>query len=173
MTTRTEQPAPPSSRQPSAAPSARELRDERLRADLVPLTPGEWPPALRAAIAVAFLLAVVIAAGTATIHDLNRHGGSVPGGIFLSAVFVALAIGMLRRRYWAVAAFEALLAFQIVVCALALVVALTIYAALTCVVAIALGGVLFWKLIRVMGRIQAGEITRAVEPSCDRVAGDG
>ena len=60
-------------------------------------------------------------------------------------------------RYWAVLGFEALLAFQIIVTSLALVVASTMLAAAVCLVAIGLGGWLFWKLVRVMGRIQAGE----------------
>ena len=64
---------------------------------------------------------------------------------------------MYRRRYWAVLGFEALLAFQILVTSLALVVASTILAAAICVVSVGLGGWLFWKLVRVMGRIQAGE----------------
>ena len=64
---------------------------------------------------------------------------------------------MYRRRYWAVLGFEALLAFQILVTSLALVVASTILAAAICLVSIGLGGWLFWKLVRVMGRIQAGE----------------
>jgi hypothetical protein len=53
--------------------------------------------------------------------------------------------------------FEALLAFQIIVTSLALVVASTIKAAAVCLLAIVLGGWLFWTLVRVMGRIQAGE----------------
>jgi hypothetical protein len=64
---------------------------------------------------------------------------------------------MYRRRYGAVLGFEALLAFQIIVTSLALVVASTILAAVICVVSVGLGGWLFWKLVRVMGRIQAGE----------------
>jgi hypothetical protein len=64
---------------------------------------------------------------------------------------------MWKARYWAVLSFEALLAFQIIVTSLALVVASTIVAAVGCTVAIGLGGWLFWKLVRVMGRIQAGE----------------
>ncbi len=68
-----------------------------------------------------------------------------------------LALGMYRRRYWAVLGFEALLAFQIIVTSLALVVASTMLAAGLCVLSIVLGGWLFWKLVRVMGRIQAGE----------------
>ena len=53
--------------------------------------------------------------------------------------------------------FEALLAFQILVTSLALVVASTLLAAGVCLASVLGGGWLFWKLIRVMGRIQAGE----------------
>jgi hypothetical protein len=67
---------------------------------------------------------------------------------------------MFRRRYWAVLGFEGLLAFQVLVASLALILARTLLAAVACVAAIALGGLLFWKLVRVMGRIQAGERTR-------------
>ena len=77
--------------------------------------------------------------------------------LFLFLVLGALALNMYRRRYWAVLGFEALLAFQIIVTSLALVVASTIAAALICTVGVVLGGWLFWKLVGVMGRIQAGE----------------
>jgi phosphotransferase system glucose/maltose/N-acetylglucosamine-specific IIC component len=130
-------------------------REELIRAQLEPLGEHERPPALLAAIAVCGLLALAVIVGVATDHDLRGHGGSVPGGIFLAVVFALLAVGMYRRRYLAVLGFEALLAFQILVTSLALVVASTILAASICVVSIGLGGWLFWKLIRVMGRIQA------------------
>jgi hypothetical protein len=130
-------------------------REELLRAELEPLGEHERPPALLVAIAVCGLLALAVIFGVATDRDLRTHGGSVPGGIFLAIVFVSLSAGMYRRRYWAVLGFEALLAFQILVTSLALVVASTILAASICIVSIGLGGWLFWKLIRVMGRIQA------------------
>lgn len=113
---------------------------------------------LRVAIAVALLLALGVCVGLATVHDLSSHGGSLPGGLFLAGVLVALAWGMWGRRYWAVLGFEALLAFQIIVTSLALVVAETLLAAAVCVVSIVLAGWLFWKLVRVMGRIQAGQM---------------
>lgn len=138
-------------------PSRGEIREAEARAALEPLGADEWPRALIAAIALALLLAVVVMVGAASVHDLNRHGGSLGGAIFLAAVLVALASGMYRRRYWAVLGFEALLAFQVIVTSLALVVASTLTAAAVCVVSIGLGGWLFWKLVRVMGRIQAGE----------------
>jgi hypothetical protein len=137
--------------------SERVRRDDLARAALAPLADGERPRALLVAVAVAGLLAVGTAVSVLTVHDLRRHGGSVPGGAFLALVLAALAWGMYHRRYWAVLGFEALLAFQILVTSLALVVASTLPAAAGCLLSIGLGGWLFWKLVRVMGRIQAGE----------------
>jgi len=72
-------------------------------------------------------------------------------------VFAVLAQAMYRMRYWAVLAFEALLAFQIVVTSLALVVASTVVAAVGSAASIALAGILFWKLVSVMARVQASD----------------
>jgi hypothetical protein len=134
-----------------------EERDAAAREALTPLAPGERPRPLQVAIAVAVVLAIAVVVGVATVHDLSKHGGSLPGGLLLAGVLLALAAGMYQGRYGAVLGFEALLAFQVIVTSLALVVASTVRAAVVCVVAIGLGGWLFWKLVRVMGRIQAGE----------------
>lgn len=130
-------------------------RDDLARATLEPLREGERPAALLIAIAVALLLALGVMVGALTIHGLSRHGGSLAGGVFLAGVLALLAGGMYRGRYWAVLSFEALLAFQIIVTSLALVVASTPLAAVVCLVSIGLAGWLFWKLVRVMGRMQA------------------
>jgi hypothetical protein len=143
-------------------------RDDLARARLTPLGERERPPALLAAIAVCGALAAAVLAGALTVHDLARHGGSLPGAVTIALVLGALALGMHRRRYWAVLGFEALLAFQVLVTALALVVASTVLAALGCLLAIVLGGLLFWKLIRVMGRIQAGDRGQAGPPQALR-----
>ena len=132
-------------------------REEAARAALSPLAPDERPASLLVAVGVCIVLAVGVLAGAATVHDLSRHGGSLPGAATIAIVLALLAQGMYRQRYWAVLSFEALLAFQIIVTSLALVVASTIAAAAVCALGIGLGGWLFWKLIRVMGRIQAGE----------------
>ena len=135
-------------------------RDERARAALTPLAEGERPTALLVATAVAAVLAVGVIVGALSVHDLSRHGGSLGGALFLAGLLALLAGGMFSGRYWAVLGFEALLAFQILVTSLALIVAETILAALICAAAIGLAGWLFWKLVRVMGRIQAGEPDR-------------
>jgi hypothetical protein len=142
---------------PERPPVGRPDRAELAREALAPLEPGERPPALVAAIVVCILLAVAVLAGALSVHDLSKKGGSLAGAAVLAGVLLLLARGMAARRYWAVLAFEALLAFQIIVTSLALVVASTLLAAAACVAAIGLGGWLFWKLVRVMGRIQAGD----------------
>jgi hypothetical protein len=135
----------------------RAARDDLARATLEPLGEGERPAALLIAVAVAVALALGVIVGALTVHGLSRHGGSLAGGVFLAGVLALLAAGMYRGRYWAVLSFEALLAFQIIVTSLALVVASTLLAAGVCLVSIVLAGWLFWRLVRVMGRIQARE----------------
>jgi hypothetical protein len=132
-------------------------REAELRAALEPLGPDERPLALVVASAVSLLVAIGVLVGSLTIHNLSSRGGSLAGGALLALIFVGLAYGMYARRYWAVLGFEAVLAFQVLVTSLALVVASTLLAAGVCLLSVGLGGWLFWKLIRVMGRIQAGE----------------
>ncbi len=124
---------------------------------LQPLGEDERPPALLAAVGVCVVLAVAILAGGLTVHNLSRHGGSLPGAIFLAVILSFLALGMYRRRYLAVLGFQALLTFQILATSLALVIASSLLTAALCLLGIGLAGWLFWKLVRVMGRIQAGE----------------
>ena len=111
----------PTARRAANASSPRELRARCARS-----ATDEHPPALIVAIVVCLLLAIGVLAGAASIHDLSRHGGSLPGAALLAVVLALLAQGMYRQRYWAVLGFEALLAFQIIVTSLALVVASTI-----------------------------------------------
>ncbi len=155
------EPSPPTrgglSEEEGSARAPRSERERLAREALRPLEPGERPPALLVAIGVCIVLGAGVIVGGASVHDLSRHGGSLPGAATLAAVLALLAQGMYRQRYWAVLSFEALLAFQIIVTSLALIVASTVTAALVCVVGIGLGGWLFWKLVRVMGRLQAGE----------------
>ncbi|MHB8241197.1 MAG: hypothetical protein ACYDHN_04320 [Solirubrobacteraceae bacterium] len=159
---RREEPAGNASEQPEE--ELRPGREELARAALSPLGADERPPALLVAVAVCVVLSLAVIAGALSVHNLSRHGGSLPGAVFLAALLALLARGMYARRYWAVLGFEALLAFQILVTSLALVVASTILAAAICLASVGLGGWLFWKLVRVMGRIQAGE-HRGSEPA--------
>ncbi len=167
--------APPDTQLQRPSESSRSARtrarDEQLRAALEPLAPDERPAPLKVAIVVSALMGIAVAVGTATIHDLPTHGGSIPGGIFLFSLLEALAVGMYQQRYWAVVSFEGLVAFQMLVASLALVLASTITAALGCTLALFLGGWLFWTLIRVMGRLQATTLAAAAAPGTQ--AADG
>src|SRR5207248_10584058 len=78
-----------------------------------PLEEDERPPALIVSIAVCLALALGVIVGAVSVHDLSRHGGSLPGALLLALTLLLLARGMYRRRYWAVLCFQALLAFQI------------------------------------------------------------
>jgi hypothetical protein len=135
-------------------------RGRSTRTPLPPLEPlgaDERPTPLLVAIGVCAVVAVAVLVGGLSIHNLSRHGGSLPGAIFLAAVLACVGVGMYQRRYFAVLAFEALLTFQIIVTSLALVIATSLLTAGLCLLVVGLAGWLFWKLVRVMGRIQAGE----------------
>jgi hypothetical protein len=142
-------------------PSRGEARDAAARDALTPLAAGERPPALLAAVALAAALgvgnALAYAAG-ATIA--GKHPGA--GVLAFSGLMALLAGGMWTRRYIAVLAFEALLALTVILFALFLVEAANVLGLLLCVAVIAGAGVLFWKLVRVMGRLAA---PRAHSPS--------
>jgi hypothetical protein len=135
-----------------AAPSGRPLPEQP---PLEPLREGERPGALLVAVAVCAALAVAVIVSALTVRDLSRHGGSLPGALFIAAVLGTLASGMYRSRYWALLGFQALLAFQIIVASLALVVASGWAAAAGCIASVAFGGWLFWRLVRVLSRISA------------------
>jgi hypothetical protein len=135
-------------------PTRSEARDALARAQLVPLAPGERPGALLAAILVASALAlgnlIAYLAG-ATIG--GKHPG--PSVLTFSVLVGLIAGGMALARYWAVVLFELLLTVVILLFSLFLVEARSLAGAALCVAVIAPGGWLFWKLIRVMGRIGA------------------
>jgi hypothetical protein len=139
---------------PPGAPSRSEVRDAAARDALEPLAPGERPPALLAAVAVATALglgnAIAFAAG-ATIG--GKHPG--PGVLAFTGLMALLAGGMYARRYIAVLAFEALLGLAVALFSLFLVESANALALVVCVVVIAGAGLLFWKLVRVMGRLAA------------------
>ena len=130
-------------------------RDEQIRAGLVPLAPGERPPALVVAATIAVALgAANIALFAAGVEIDGNTPGAVGVGVFAVLMF-GLAAGMLRGAYWFVLAFQALLGITVIVAALSLMVASNGLALLLCVGIVGLGGWLFWKLVRVMARMQA------------------
>jgi hypothetical protein len=129
-------------------------RDAAIRATLTPLAPGEHPPALKVAIAVAIVLALSNLVAFVLGADV-AGSGSRAGGLLFVVVMVLAAWGMWRQRYWAVLGFATLMALIAVVFTLLLLVASNVLAVVVCVGFAVSAGWLFWKLIRVMARLQA------------------
>jgi hypothetical protein len=145
-------------RQRDAAPAAPRLRgeaaNEAVRAELQPLRPGERPPALIAGVVVAAALGIANVALYAAGADVRGKAPSAGGAISFAVLMLVAAWGMWSLRYWAVLGFQALLAVTIVIAALSLAVASNLTAVVLCVAIIAPGSWLFWKLVRVLARLQ-------------------
>ena len=77
--------------------------------------------------------------------------------VAISILMLVMAAFMWRSRYWAVLGFQALLAITCVVAGMSLLVASNVQAVLLCIAILALGGTLFWFLIKAMARIQMPE----------------
>jgi hypothetical protein len=154
-------PRPPAAQpQPQPSPPSRsEARNAAVRATLTPLGPRERPWALK----IATLIAVVIGAGDLIVVIIDgsfRVGGAhtAPGGVVLfSVLMLVCAWGMWQRRYWAVLGFQAILVFVILIFSLLLLRANNLLAVLTGVVVVGGGGYLFYKLVRVLSRLQMPE----------------
>jgi hypothetical protein len=142
-------------RQREAAPRLRgEAANAAARAELDPLRPGERPPALIAAVLVATALGVANVALYAAGVDVRGKSPSAGGAFGFAAIMLVAAWGMWNLRYWAVLGFQALLAVTIVIAALSLAVASNLTAVALCLAIIGPGGWLFWKLVRVLARLQ-------------------
>ena len=129
-------------------------RDERVRAALEPLAPGERPRAVTVAAILAALLGLANVVLLAVGYEVEGGGQSVAGALIFAGLMALAAVGMWRCRYWAVLGFEALLGIAIAFAALSLLVASNLTAVLLCLAIIAVAGPLFWFLIRAMARIQ-------------------
>ncbi len=76
------------------------------------------------------------------------------GPLIFAVLMLACAIGMWQKRYWAVLGFQALLALVVLFCALLLVRASNALGFLVGGVGVLGPGYLFFKLVRVLSRIQ-------------------
>lgn len=135
-----------------------EERDALARESLTPLAPGERPGPLKAAAltaAVIALLNVVNAALELAGVDTDTGGSTLARSLLLAAGFAVVAWGLWNTRYWAALGFQGVLALAITFSALSLLVAANVAAVVLCVAIMGLGGWLFWKLVRVLGRMKA------------------
>ena len=129
-------------------------RDEIARAGLTPLQPGERPTP----VVVATVIAVVLAVSNIGLYlagvEVQGQKPNLFGVLLFGALMLMAAWGMWNLRYWALIGFQALLAVTLVIAGLSLMVAGNVLALVLCLAVLALGGWLFWKLIRVMGRVR-------------------
>jgi hypothetical protein len=130
------------------------LRDDKIRAELEPLAAGERPGAVTVAAIVAFVFAVANVVATLTVEGLSDQGDPTVVAIVTTAILVVAGLGMLAGKYWAVLGFQCVLGLQIVVFSLALLRVQKWWLGILMVIAIGLLGLLFWKLIRAMARLQ-------------------
>jgi len=160
VVTAAQEPARTSIRDPASPPahlpreSRSEARNAEVRATLKPIEPGERPRVIvfSSAIAAALALANLIAWGAG-----DKIGGKHPaaaGIIVFSAVMAAEAIGMWRLWYGAVLGFMALLAIIAVIFTLLLIEASNVLGLVVALAIIGVSGYLFFKLVRVLSRIQ-------------------
>jgi hypothetical protein len=134
-----------------------EARNAAARARLQPLAPGERPTVVTIAAVVALALAIGNVAFLIAGVEVRGHKPAAGGVVLLSALMLVAAVGLWRARYWAVLGFEVLLALTILYATLSLTVASNWAAVLLCIGLVGLGGLLFWKLVRAMARIQMPE----------------
>jgi uncharacterized membrane protein YccC len=140
-------PAPPRT-------SRSEARNAEVRAQLRPLAPGERPLPLLIAIAISVVLGVGNLVAYAAGQEIDGERPAFFGIALLSGLLLVAAVGMWQGRYWAVLGFQALLGITVVLASLALLVAGNLAAVLVSVAIAGLGGWLFWKLVRIMARLQ-------------------
>ncbi|HLH64258.1 MAG TPA: hypothetical protein VKV27_01005 [Solirubrobacteraceae bacterium] len=152
-------PSPDRRRRQWFVPEGEELsrsrqRDAEARARLVPLAPGERPPAILVSSVVALALALVNLAAFAAGVKIGGHRPATGEIVVFSAVMLACAYGLWRLWYGAVLGFMALLAIIAILFALLLIEASNILGAVVALAIIGSSGWLFFKLVRVLSRIQ-------------------
>ncbi len=135
--------------------SRTEAQNAAARARLTPLAPGERPWPLRAAVAVTTLAALINLVAFAAGAKLSGDNLSTAELVPFVVIMLGLAVGMWQRSGAAVLLFMALLAVIVVMFSLFLVEATNALGVLVPLLFIGGGGYLFWKLVRVLGRIQA------------------
>ena len=129
-------------------------RDAEARAKLKPIAPGERPPV----IIVATLIAGAIGGGQLIAFlagaTIRGHTPAAGGTIAFCVLMLVCAAGMWRLWYGAVLGFMALLAIVVTLFSLFLIEASNVLGVVVALAIIVGGGYLFFKLVRVLSRIQ-------------------
>ena len=138
------------------ARSRSEERNAAVRAQLMPLGPDErpWPLVVGAAIALLIAISNVVQVVFGGRIVFTKDHVSVAGPLVFAVLMFACASGMWRKRYWAVLGFQALLALAVLFFSLFLIRASNLLGFVVAIAVVGGGGFLFFKLVRVLSRIQ-------------------
>ena len=136
--------------------SRSERRNAQARAALTPLRPGERPWVITVGAALAALngLAQLVLFITGVKLKVAGTRPAAFSVILFAVLMFVCAGGMWRMRYWAVLGFQALLAIVVLTFALVLVRANNLLGVVVSFAVVAIGGFLFYRLVRVLSRIQ-------------------
>ena len=129
-------------------------RDAEARANLKPLAPGERPMIIRVSALLAAALALANLIAWAAGDKINGKHPAAGGILIFSGVMGACAVGLWRMWYGAVLGFMALLAIIGTLFSLYLVEASNALGFIVAPIIIVVAGYLFFKLVRVLSRIQ-------------------
>ncbi len=150
--------APPGRPLPSHLPPPRESRSEarnaEIRATLAPYAPGERPRIVLVSTALAAALALAnLVSWLAGLKVSGHHPAAV--GIFLfTGVLLACAGGLWQMRSGAVLGFMCLMAIIAILFTLLLIEASNLLGVVVALAVIVVSGYLFFKLVRVLSRLQ-------------------
>jgi len=137
------------------APMTRsQRRDAAIRAGLTPIKSGERPKAIVVASAIAGLIGLSQLVLFAIGIKIQGKSPAFAGTVLFCGLMIACAVGMWRLWYGAVLAFMALLAIVACLFSLFLIEASNLLALVVAPVIIIGAGWLFFKLVRVLSRIQ-------------------
>jgi len=137
------------------APMTRsQRRDAAIRAGLTPIKSGERPKAIVIASAVAGLIGLSQLILFAVGIKIQGKSPALAGMVLFCGLMIVCAVGMWRLWYGAVLAFMALLAIVACLFSLFLIEASNLLALIVAPVIIIGAGWLFFKLVRVLSRIQ-------------------
>jgi hypothetical protein len=143
---------------PSHLPPPRESRSEarnaEIRATLRPYAPGERPPIVLISAALAAALALSNLISWLVGVKVSGHQPGATGVLIFSAVLLACAAGLWQMRRGAVLGFMCLLAIIAILFSLFLIEASNLVAVVVSLAIIVVAGYLFFKLVRVLSRLQ-------------------
>lgn len=138
-------------------------RESELRAQLEPYAPDERPWPLVAGTIITALLGLLSVVPWLAGVEIDGQRPQPGGVLIFTAVMWLAAWGMWNKRYWAVLGFQTLLAIVVVIFGLFVLRASTVLDVVISFAFAVPAAYLFWKLVRVLARLQTPDRPRAAD----------